>query len=56
MGSTWCLREKMLLMPMSLGAGRVSARLIVPRGVLVFPLFYGEFCVGQDKGAVLCGF
>lgn len=37
-GSTWRLRDKMLLMPMTLGAGMVSAHLIVPRGVLVFPV------------------
>lgn len=38
MGSMWHLQEKMLLMPMSLGAGMVSAQLIVLRGVLVFPI------------------
>ena len=36
------LREKTLLVLRTLGGGVVSARLMVPRGVLVLPLSEGE--------------
>lgn len=49
MGTMWRLREKMLLMRMSLGAGVVSARVIVPHHVLFSPCFWESFACGMTE-------